>query len=85
MNEIHYAYFTEDEIEYILQCVEDVIQIYSVLDWDEPPTPEELETHICDSILEMRADETLNYILRWRVKIEKDIFSDFTEEISILL
>ena len=85
MNELHYAYFSEDEIEYILNCVEEIVQIYSVLDWEEPPEPDELETHICDSILEMRSDETLNYIVRWRVKIEKDIFGEEEEEITLIL
>lgn len=85
MNELHYAYFNEDEIEYITSCVDDIIRIYSFMDWEEPPEPEELESHICDSILELRSDETLTYIVRWRIKIEQDMFSDHEQEITIIL
>jgi hypothetical protein len=85
MNELHYAYFTDDEIQYITGCIDDILRIYSFMNWEEPPEREELESHICDSILEMRSDESLSYIVRWRVKVENDMFSDHDQEISIVL
>ena len=84
MNELHYAYFDEEEIEYIEEAVKDIIEIYTLMNWDHTPDEEMLTNHICDSILEIRADETLNYAVRWRVKIQSDPFAAIGQEISLI-
>jgi len=84
MNEVHYAYFDPEEIEYIEDIVEEIMQIYTAMDWEEGPTVKELEDFICDSILEIRSDEELKYIARWRVKVQHEELSILGQEISII-
>lgn len=84
MNEVHYAYFDPEEIEYIEEIVEEILELYSKLDWEEGPTREELEEHICDGILELRADDELRYVLRWRIKIQTEELSLLGQEVSII-
>lgn len=83
MNELHYAYFDEEEIEYIEEAISEILEIYILMEWEPAPDYEMLTNHVCDSILEIRADETLSYAVRWRVKIQNDPFSPIGQEISL--